>query len=118
MSNELKEFTSQDMRGCPPFGFCSTIENRLVAFVLVNRDSKIVVDTYKGHEFLSTIKCNPIDRCHAIARHLFELMPNAQKILIAGVEVLVMFEESFDELSINPFLHCDITEITREELGL
>lgn len=112
MSNELIEFTAEEMRGCPPFG-------EVVNYFFEYQDScGVLCGFYNEPRSESHYKCNPIDRCHAICKHLFELMPNAQKILIAGVEVLVMFEESFDELSINPFLHCDITEITREELGL
>jgi hypothetical protein len=118
MSNELKEFTAEEMRGCPSFVISKPFQDHheFIGLEL----GRYIVEYFNGdyRDTELTIKCNPIDRCHAICKHLFELMPNAQKILIAGVEVLVMFEESFDELSINPFLHCDITEITREELGL
>lgn len=121
--SELYEFTAEEMKGCPPMGFCSTLDNRLASFVLVNVQGKIVVDTFQnGHEFLESIKCKPHDRMMAICKHLFELMPEMNEIYISIKELPIIREgdsaitSSMIELSINPFIGTELTEITREEV--
>lgn len=63
---------------------------------------------------------NPIDRMNAICKHLFELMPKSKSISqYFDQPAFLKFDDlSETKLSINPFLHTDRTEITREELGL
>ncbi len=127
MSNELREFTAEEMRGCPPFKseckedfWYNTIfewsDGEAMAYKQVDDSGNY---TSMGcHPMLNPFKCNPIDRCHAIARHLFELMPIIKISKFLNGYVVVDYCGYDMQLSINPFLHTDITEITREELGL
>jgi len=55
---------------------------------------------------------------NSIAKHLFELMPI--KKITKEWNGIVAYDYNFNDIqiSINPFLHTNKTEITREELGL
>jgi len=128
--SELKEFTAAEMRGCPPFEV--KIETYRDWFVKSNGESITwycgeryypYMDKGDGFGALISIECNPIDRMNAIAKHLFELMPYKDVIEIWNEEVYIYCSDLYSDddsvrLSINPFLHTDRTEITREELVL
>ena len=112
MSNELREFTAEEMRGCPSF-----VVKDGHRFVMTNDDFCFSIDR-DGTFSERTLKCNPMDRMEAICKHLFELMPSSNWIGQYR-DATNWITNGYDiELSINPFLHTDITEITREDLGL
>ena len=111
--SELKEFTAAEMRNCPDFGEFNKVVG---GHILMNTEAFGVVP-------IKVIKCNPIHRMNAIAKHLFELMPYKDVIEIWNEEVYIYCSDLYSDddsvrLSINPFLHTDRTEITREELVL
>ena len=76
--SELKEFTAEEMRGCPKFD--------------INEDRNFeYVDFYSGElkikhidlgmtRITNRMKCNPIDRMNAICKGLFDLMPHVDAI--------------------------------------
>lgn len=120
--SELKEFTAEQMRGCPPFELG---EDRREEFLGVDVDGDILIADPWGCVLSErTLFCNPIDRMNAIAKHLFELMPN-MNVIILNHNGIAWIHENFGtsyhentKLGVNPFIHTDRTEITREELGL
>jgi len=123
--NELKEFTAAEMRGCPPFEV--KIETYRDWFVKSNGESITwycgeryypYMDKGDGFGALISIECNPIDRMNAIAKHLFELMPIKRIEQVCDGVIVEDYNDFSIQISINPFLHTDRTEITREELGL
>ena len=119
--SELKEFTAEDMRGCPRLPFVSDIDNRLASFE--NSNGRYIQITFMRESYsIAKIMCKPLDRCHAICKHLFDVMPSADTIQInpkyKRIEIVDLGCHKWLKLSINPFLHTDLTSITREELGL
>ena len=110
----MKRFLSTDMIGCPPFYFEDG------QFMHVDMAKQIVYWDRDLNRFLTSpsIKVDPEKRMRVICKHLFELMPYSYKILLDNGDPLIQLEIVYEELSINPFLHTDRTEITREELGL
>tara|TARA_R110002020_G_scaffold420844_1_gene629976 strand:- start:460 stop:834 length:375 start_codon:yes stop_codon:yes gene_type:complete len=123
--SDLKSFLSTDMEGCPPFYFESG------RFMQVDLAKQIVYWDRSLNKFLTTprIKVEPSRRMKAICGTLFKLintdMGSLRRITISESGVIEGYVahwgadwETAIPLSINPFLHTDITEITREELGL
>jgi len=111
--------TPEEMKGCPSF----VVKNGdlgliLMEFIGVETEGHIV--GYENDEYLEwdKVKCDPIDRMNSIAKHLFELMPI--KKITKEWNGIVAYDYNFNDIqiSINPFLHTNKTEITREELGL
>ena len=119
-----KRFLSTDMIGCPPMYYDGG------QFMHIDIAKQIVYWDRDLNKFLTkpSIKLDPMKRCHAIARHLFDLLDgNMAKVLRITITNGVVEMECgfwgsdkniFLPISINPFLHTDISCITREELGL
>ena len=118
--NELKEFTAEEMKGVPPFELG---EDRH----FISSDGKDIHWEYcSTHgtlhpKYKSFLMCNPLDRMKAICKHLFELMPYKDVIEIWNGKVYISCSDSYSDddsvrLSINPFLHTGVTQITREEI--
>lgn len=110
--SDLKRFLSTDMIGVPPFYFEDG------QFMHVDLAKQIVYWDRDLNRFLTTpsIKCNPDKRMKAICKMLFELMPIV-KISKELNGILAYFYTGIEiQLSINPFLHTDKTEITRKEI--
>jgi len=126
--SKLVEFTAEEMKGCPSF----VVKNGdlgliLMEFIGVETEGHIV--GYENDEYLEwdKVKCDPIDRMNSIAKHLFELMPDMTEIHYDSNQSITKATnglpyhndfQRFCYISINPFLHTNKTEITREELGL
>lgn len=126
---KLIEFTAEEMKGCPVF----EAEHQYgEMFIWVDSDGDVVSEDFdESSYYRKKFKCNPMDRCKAICKHLFELMPQLHIIDIEDGEVCARFKveseehqrvvdlldgEWWETLSINPFLHTGITQITREEV--
>ena len=114
--SELKTFTAEQMRGCPP------IELDNGDFLYSDGVKIWTLNDDEERLWCRFIECNPIDRMEAIAKHLFELMPEMNEIYISIKELPIIREgdsaitSSMIELSINPFIGTELTEITREEV--
>ena len=87
--SELKEFTSEQMKGVPSF--------ELKNMEFVRSDGKTIYlyrPELKGYDKavsdeLSVLECNPIDRMNACCKGLFELMPD-----LVRIELVVPTEKS------------------------
>lgn len=116
--SELYEFSAEEMKGCPSFEYSPHIVFRRVVKGRVETTNTLINKSYSW----SKIQCNPHDRMRAIAKHLFELMPEMNEIYISIKELPIIREgdsaitSSMIELSINPFIGLERTEITREEV--
>ena len=119
----MKRFLSTDMIGCPPFYFEDG------QFMHVDMAKQIVYWDRDLNRFLTSpsIKVDPEKRMRVICKYLFELMPDMVEIhyddyssITKATNGLPYYNDfkRFCYININPFLHTDRTEITREELGL
>ena len=109
--SELVEFTAEEMKGVPRF--------RVEYGSFFNQSDGVIISA--SNYVAPSFKCNPMDRCKAICKHLFELMPQMNYITSRTTYSTAFITESdklglMVELSISPFLHCNITEITREQV--
>lgn len=116
-----KRFLSTDMINCPPFYFDDG------QFMHVDLAKQIVYWDRGLNRFLTTptIKLDPMKRCRVICKHLFELMPDMAEIHYDSNQSITKATNGlpynndfkrFCYISINPFLHTGITEITREQI--
>ena len=108
----MRRFLSTDMIGCPPFYFEGG------QFMHVDLAKQIVYWDRDLNRFLTTpnIKADPNKRMMAIARNLFDLMPISRIERVLNGVVAYDYNEFSIQLSINPFIGTERTEITREEV--
>lgn len=132
--SDLKEFTAEEMKGCPPFTSDYKWGNVKFLYATSGMNFYLIEDedgSYNYGDSANPFMCNPEDRMRAICKHLFELMPEAKRIFVGHTGCAFVSAEVThtsdgeirrllinQKLSVNPFLHTDRTEITREELGL
>lgn len=138
--SELKEFTASEMKGCPElWGYTRNMSNQSNTHIncsfVESREHPLegtgilrIEVQYQNQfgqtcrDFCATVFVNPIDRMNSICKHLFELMPEANRITQTWNGDMLCTDlgdmSSFMILSIDVFLHTGRTEITREELGL
>ena len=122
--SELKEFTALEMQWCPIFEY--ELDNKFL-YVAFDTHGAYIKSEYKDKIFTSvSLRCRPLDRCHAICRQLFDLMPQVTTIRLHFgdpkspkllYEIKTIPVQWIDlSISINPFLHTDLTSITREQV--
>ena len=123
-----KRFLSTDMINCPPF--TSDYKWGKVKFLYATSGINVYMiededGSYIYGDLENPFMCKPEDRMRAICKNLFELMPDMTEIhydssqsITKATNGLPYYNDfkRFCYISINPFLHTGITEITREQI--
>ena len=117
----MKGFTAEEMKWCPPM-----FNGQGAMFLRSEIDGQVLLTIGRqAPRPQDSFKCDPEARMRAICKMLFDLHTDSSEIVMDDRNKFHVVtpdngyaQTGFSEISINPFLHTDRTEITREELGL